>query len=302
MARRSRASAGKRGVLALAGALCFSLLSGPLFAQAARPVPNFTGVWGKLRFGYETPYAARDDSGFVDALGNAPRNNAGRNSFSVVGGFDNPILKPWTVQALIEKAAYNKAGNIMAAAENTCWPSGVPGVFNFRHIEILQTPSQVTVLYRNNNQTRTIYLDRKHAANVAPSWYGDSVGHFEGDTLVVDTTGFRRRQQALIDDWGTPVTEGLHVVERYRYFADPAPAEAPTAGDVQNPNRFLLDANGKTIQIVFTVEDPNVFKKSWSVALYFRPVLRPVAFAENVCPDGNRDWAHLMPIAATPDF
>ena len=69
-------------------------------------------------------------------------------------------------------------------------------------------------------------MNQPHPAHVTPSWFGDSVGHYEGDTLVVDTIGIRTdRPYAMVDHYGTPYTEALHVVERYRLL-DYADAKA----------------------------------------------------------------------------
>ena len=59
-------------------------------------------------------------------------------------------------------------------------------------------------------------MNQAHPSHVKPSWYGDSVGHFEGDTLVVDTVGFKVGPVSMADRFGTPHTEALHVVERYQ--------------------------------------------------------------------------------------
>src|SRR5258708_7542849 len=68
-----------------------------------------------------------------------------------------------------------------------------------------------------NNEVRTVRLNEPHPSPVKPSWYGDSVGHYEGDTLVIDTVGVKTdRKYAMIDLFGTPYTDKLHVVERYR--------------------------------------------------------------------------------------
>src|SRR5438309_2080374 len=70
-------------------------------------------------------------------------------------------------------------------------------------------------------QTRTIYWNRPHAKHVTPSWFGESVGHFEGDTLIVDTIAVAVKPEAgSMGFFGTPHTGALHVVERYRFLSD----------------------------------------------------------------------------------
>lgn len=79
---------------------------------------------------------------------------------------------------------------------------------------ILQTPREVVMIKEDGMEIRHVYLDVPHSANPKPSWYGESVGHYEGDTLVVDTIGLNAR--TVLDVYRTPHTEKLHVVERWR--------------------------------------------------------------------------------------
>jgi hypothetical protein len=97
-----------------------------------------------------------------------------------------------------------------------CWPGGVPFVFWNLGMQMIQQPSKITILYANDYAYRQVRLNQPHPANVAPSWYGDSVGHYEGDTLVIDTVGVKVGPFAMLDMFGTPFTEALHVIERYR--------------------------------------------------------------------------------------
>ncbi len=83
-------------------------------------------------------------------------------------------------------------------------------------MQMFQTPDQITFVYRHGNEVRRVRMNQPHPAKVTPSWYGDSVGHYEGDTLVIDTVGIKIGPFAMVDMYGTPFTEKLHVVERYR--------------------------------------------------------------------------------------
>jgi hypothetical protein len=84
-------------------------------------------------------------------------------------------------------------------------------------MQILQQPHQVTILYDENHQFRQVRLSTSHPPDVKPSWHGDSVGHYEGDALTVDTIAVKTdRPFAMIDLFGTPYTKALHVIERYR--------------------------------------------------------------------------------------
>ena len=103
------------------------------------------------------------------------------------------------------------------------------------------------MIYSGDQQVRRIYLDVPHSANPKPSWYGESVGHYEGDTLVVDTIGLN--DKTFVDNYRTPHTEKLHVVERWR----------------------LIDG-GKTLEVNVTVEDPDTFNEPWSAIQRYRRV------------------------------
>src|SRR5260370_18435210 len=83
-------------------------------------------------------------------------------------------------------------------------------------MEMFQEPAPITMIYRHGNEVRHVRMNEPHPAGVTPSWYGDSVGHYEGDVLVIDTVGIKIGPFAMIDMYGTPHSPALHVVERYR--------------------------------------------------------------------------------------
>jgi hypothetical protein len=125
---------------------------------------------------------------------------------------------------------------------------------------------------------RRVYLDVPHSKNPKPSWYGESIGHYEGDTLVIDTIGFN--DMTFIDYFRTPHTEKLHVVERWRMVED-----------------------GKVLEAQFTVDDPDAFYQPWSGMRRFRRVEAP--YVEEVCAennDNNLGIDYHIPKAAKPDF
>ena len=119
-------------------------------------------------------------------------------------------------------------------------------------------------------------MNAQHPAKVTPSWYGNSVGRYEGDTLVIDTVGIKVGKYSMVDWYGTPHSEALHVVERYRMLelrrqrkkassATPRSTMSPDGMPVANPQ-------GKYLQLHFTVEDPNVFTTKWSATMTYRYV------------------------------
>jgi hypothetical protein len=98
-------------------------------------------------------------------------------------------------------------------------------------MQMLQQPHQITILYSNDHEVRHVRMNQPHPARVTPSWYGDSVGHYEGDTLVIDTVGIKPdRPFAMVDMYGTPYSQAPHVVERYRLIDYEAAKEAEERG------------------------------------------------------------------------
>jgi hypothetical protein len=119
-------------------------------------------------------------------------------------------------------------------------------------VYFMQTPKEVVMTWQADHQIRHVYLKVAHSANVKPSWYGESVGHYEGDTLIVDTIGLNAR--TLIDGYQTPHTDKLHVVER-----------------------FHMINGGKTLQVDVHVEDPGAFTTPWNAIQRYRRVEPGVA-------------------------
>jgi hypothetical protein len=131
-------------------------------------------------------------------------------------------------------------------------------------IYFLQTPDEVTIIIELDHHVRHVYLNVPHSAHVTPSWYGESVGHYEGDELVVDTIGISDR--TLVDNYLTPHTDKLHVVERFKMVDD-----------------------GKILQVTVTVDDPDAFNMPWSaVQRWKRGEARPMT--ELSCAENNFDF------------
>jgi len=119
-------------------------------------------------------------------------------------------------------------------------------------------------------------MDVQHSANPKPSWYGESVGHYEGDTLVVDTIGFNTK--TFVDNYRTPHSDKLHVVERYH----------------------VIDG-GKTLEVRFRVEDPETFNQPWEAIRRFNKT--QATLGEEICQEGNFTlFDYGIPVAKTADF
>jgi hypothetical protein len=162
-------------------------------------------------------------------------------------------------------------------------------------------------------------MNEPHPARVTPSLYGDSIGRYEGETLVVDTVGIRTdRPFAMVDMYGTPFTENLRVVERYKLLDYEDAKEGLERNAKENfrlppdtiPPVADRDPNyrGKHLQLTFTVEDKGVFTTPWSATItYGRPPARDgrgPGGAEYVCAENPRYSGRkpAVPTADKPDF
>jgi hypothetical protein len=129
-------------------------------------------------------------------------------------------------------------------------------------------------------------MDTPHSAHPAPAWQGESVGHYEGDTLVIDTIGVKVGPYTMIDRLGTPYTEALHVVERYWLIDYEAAVEAQARGfkewSASQGNPVDPDYKGKGLQLEFTVEDERVFTTPWKGIITYRRALREY-WDERIC-------------------
>src|SRR5215831_10033014 len=200
-----------------------------------------------------------------------------------VADLSNPILQEWVKPAMKKANDEVLSGGVAYRAHERCWPAAVPGIdvdAFAAPVFLYQTPKEVVFIMNNGPEIRHIYLDVPHSQNPKPSWYGESVGHYEnGDTLVVDTIGFNDR---VIDNYRTPRTTQLHVIERWKISPD-----------------------GNAVDVSVYVEDPGVFTTPWRAMHRWRRVQQP--FEEYVCAENNNNPVTdsklvPMPQATKPDF
>jgi hypothetical protein len=139
-----------------------------------------------------------------------------------VADLSNPILQAWTIPSMKKANDEVLAGKVPFRPRERCWPYGVPNFDVIALVEpyfIYQTPDKVVMISQGGPEIRHIYLNVSHSKSVEPSWYGESIGHYEdGDTLVVDTIGISTK--SFIDSYCTPHTDQLHMVERFKLAAD----------------------------------------------------------------------------------
>jgi hypothetical protein len=196
-----------------------------------------------------------------------------------IGDTSNPNLKPWAAERMKKDNAEVLAGKIAFTARSSCMPAGVPGFSSYivEPVYFIQSAKEILMVYAGNQEARHVYMNVPHSANPKPSWYGESVGHYEGGMLIVDTIGTNTK--TYVDNYRTPHTEKLHVVERYRLVED-----------------------GKVLEAEMTVEDPDTFNQPWTAIQRYRWVQQG-ALDENVCAENNTGlFDYGIPTAAKADF
>jgi len=176
---------------------------------------------------------------------------------------------PFTEAGLKEWKAYDAAKGDYTGA---CLPFGLMRSMNSTDpIQIMQSPKYVALLYEQNSWFHVIPIDKKHG-NGVPTWFGDSIGHWDGDTLVVDTVNFNGRTR--LDTIGHPHSDALHVMERF------------TRTDAMH------------IAYEVTIDDPKIFTKPWTNKRTFT-LRTDWEIMEYSCEENNKDLyeGHLKPPA-----
>ena len=199
-----------------------------------------------------------------------------------VADLSNPILQPATREELPKQNERVLAGKPGYTRQTACWPLGVPGylLYPVQPVFFVQTAKEVVMITQFDYMVRHVHLNVPHAKDVKPSWFGESVGHYEGDSLVVDTIGLN--DKVYVDNYRTPHTDKLHVTERYH----------------------LIDG-GKTLQVDVHVEDPGAFTQPWNAIQRYRRV-EPGPIIEMSCAENNPNYfnhdVEAMPEAKKADF
>ena len=285
---------------------------GPVGAtQRTASVPDLSGIWSRPYFGVEPPL-----SGPGPVM--ARPGNRGR----IVGDYTNPILKPHAADIVKKRGEIEVSGAAVPNPRNQCWPEGLPFIFTDTGMQVIQQPNKVIIIYDHDHQVRRVRMNEAHPAQMTPSWYGDSVGHWEGDALVVDTVGIKIGPLSMLDMFGTPHSSALHVVERYSLIEYQAavgvhertlktrpsfPETPPPGGDAGL--HVDPDYTGKGLQIELTVEDEGVFTMPWSATITYRRGVNWRGSQERpevVCAENMREYYAAkdtaVPHADEPDF
>jgi hypothetical protein len=278
-------------------------------AAIAGEIPDLSGPWGRDVLYLEAPV-----SGAGPVVNRMKRPNGSMDGSALFGDYSNPILKPASAEVLKKLGAMSLAGTAFANPHNQCRPEPTPFTLGMQFgVQIVQTRDEVLLIYLGDHKVRHVRMDMPHPAHVTPTWQGDSVGHYEGDTLVVDTVGLKTGPLAMVDQYGTPYSEALHVTERYRLIDGKAARDAQQIQAKIHPEVIPYpygrgpidpDTGKRGLQVEVTVEDPGAFTMPWSGLVTYRHVLGD--WPEAVCAENfheyyaNRDTE--IPRAGRPDF
>jgi hypothetical protein len=291
----------------------------------ATSIPDFTRVWIHPGFPWFEPPASGpgpvtnksrwpqepgDPASGTLALPPLPPGVEGVSDYDqLVGDYTNPILQPWAAAVVKKFGEMSLAGITYGNPSNQCWPMPMPFIYKQGTVRILQQPDRVLLIYTGpSTDVRHVRLNERHPERLTPSWYGDSVGHYEGETLVIDTVGVKTdRPYAMIDLFGTPYTKSLHVVERYRLREYDDVKDAIERNKKENwllQGDVFSDHRGKFLQLHLTIEDEGVFTTPWTATLTYVP--RPDLAGEVVCAENPREYYNNkdsdVPKAEKPDF
>jgi len=267
-----------------AGLLACLMCAGAAPALAQQSPPNFfASNVGWVSVGGEwTPLPGSPPPVKQDPAHRYVPNNVAEQPTFRIADINNPNLTQFAKDSLKKTNEDVLAGKPMWSRSARCWATGVPAFLltPAQPMFFVQTPQQVSMIAQHDNDVRRIYMNVPHSANPKPSWYGESVGHYEGDTLVIDTIGLN--DKTFVDNFRTPHSEKLHVVERLR-----------------------LVEGGKFIEADVLIEDPAVFLKPLHVTKRSRRV--EATLAEWRCAAGEMsnpftNGADPLPTAQKADF
>jgi hypothetical protein len=264
-------------------------------------IPDISGLWARTTFGFQPPATGMGPIGRFEN-----RANSG-------GNYNHPNLKPAAAAKVKERGELQRSGTNYPNPSLNCMPMVSPYIFRVQEFQTLQTKDQVVFLFMQDHQVRRVRLNSSHPANLVPTWNGDSIGHYENGALVVDTIGYKLGENPIVDQFGSPFSEKLHVIERYTLI-DGEEARAlqerniREQGPVATEQAAFVDENykGKGLRIEFTVDDPEMFNAPWSASVTMR---RAGGWVENVCAENVNEYylpgpakTTEIPTANKPDF
>jgi hypothetical protein len=286
-----------------------------MLAESARaqsngtPIPDLSGTWGRNMFNFSNP-----ESG-AGPVQNSKQFPANPRDLSMAIEYNNPvgdhrssILKPEAAEAVRKAGEATLRGKQFPSPSTQCALYTPPyGMSMMLQLQIVQTKAEVLIVSPQDQSVRHIRLNQSHPQKVVPSWLGDSIGHYQGNTLVVDTIGFKVGPLSVVDRYGTPFSEQLHLVERFQRI-DAATlklaVEQENKENVRGRGPAIIDqAYATGIKVDFTVEDPGVFTMPWSASVTYQRAKNgweEIVCAENVHVYYDKDTD--VPQASQPDF
>ena len=253
-------------------------------AQSGVPRLETSDVgWSKIADDFQPPISGPGPVTYEKDHPYVPNNAAGRRVTFRIADLTNPILKPWVIEKMREQNELAAAGKRAYEARASCRPGGVPGFLVMGRVNPLyfvQGKNEVLLINEGGPEVRRVFLNVLHLAHPKISAYGESVGHYEGgDTLVVDTIGLS--DDTYVDNYRTPHTTQLHVIERFKVSAD-----------------------GNTLEVRIHVDDPGAFNMPWSARQTYHRT-RTGRLEETICAENNPAFdasVSEIPKANNPDF
>jgi hypothetical protein len=274
---------------------------------ADKNTPDFSGFWGRNSFDPEAPESGPGPLQNIKRLANGTGDPQ-----ALVGDYHSPILKPEAAAIVKKQGDVSLSGDAFPDPSNRCGAYSPPFTFAMQlGFQMVPAKDHITILYNQDDQVRRVRMNAKHPSRVTPSAMGDSVGHWDGDTLVIDTVGVKIGPLTMADRYGAPVSKDLHIIERYRLI-DAAEAKAG-AEKHEKANGRLGGANGamptdpssaKGLELKFTVDDPTYYTAPWSAQVHY--LRTRLSWEEQVCAENFYEPYHrrnaAIPMAAKPDF
>jgi hypothetical protein len=220
-------------------------------------------------FNYQPPQAASDPGRDGPA-------RVGPWNIERMSDAENPNLKPWAAAQMRMHNELMLIGQRSFSAMSRCWPGGPSQLlFAAEPLYFVQTAQEVWILWQRDHLVRRVFLNRAHSTDVKPSWMGESVGHYENGELVIDTVGFSEHVYSFVDNWRTPHTKNLHLVERFR-----------------------LADNGDALEATVTFDDPGTFNEPWSGRVKWTKFNEPLM--ESTCAENNENYGTFLGIREYP--
>ena len=249
------------GAASIAGGVFLSVAAA-VAAPAAPPefAPNPSIGWVASGARYLNPPSGPGPVGPARGRRQAANNDVreqGAQALFAIGDLEAPILQPWARDQMKMRNDRILAGGTGFSRQASCWPIGTPGflLYPVQPVYFIQSPKEVVMVWQADHMIRRVFMNVPHSPNPKPSWFGESVGHYEGDTLVVDTIAISTR--TFVDNFETPHSEKLHTIER-----------------------FHMTDGGMVMQVDLHVEDEGAFTTPWNAIQRYKRVVPGVSEAK----------------------